>query len=110
LSSIPKSWLRSMAMIACSSSRDGLATRISSPWMVACAFLKPPLDHAGLEHVDQGVHPELVIGRQPDLGLGTIELDGAVGALEVVALRDLLQRLVDGVVHFLQIGAGGDIE
>ena len=142
-------------MTAWSSSRDGLETRISSPWIVACAFLNPPslialmillamscgmpwvsltvrrtdwpvaaielphvevlhrhaaLDHPGLQHVHQRVHPELVVGRQADLGLGTIELDGAVGALEVVALGDLLQRLVDRVVDLLEVGAGGDVE
>ena len=33
----------------------------------------------------------------------------AAGILEVVALRDFL-RLIHGVVHFLEIDAGGDIE
>ena len=68
------------------------------------------LDHPRLQHVDQGVHPELVVRGQPDLGLGPVELDGAVGALEVVALGDLLQRLIDGVVDLLEVGAGGDVE
>ena len=68
------------------------------------------LDHARLEDVDQRVHPEFVVGRESNLGLGTVELDGAVGALEVVALGDLLQRLIDGVVDLLQVGAGRYVE
>ena len=102
-------------MTDCSSSLDGLVTRISSPWMEACVFLKPPslialtiffaascgmpwvsadgaahrlsgprdqiadlqvlhrhaaLDHPGLQHVEQRVHPELVVRREADLRLG----------------------------------------
>ena len=44
-----------------------------------------------LQHVDQRIHPELVVRRETDLRLGPVELDGAVGAFEVVALGDLLQ-------------------
>ena len=152
---MPKSPPRSIAMTDCSSSFEGLVTRISSPWIEACVFLKPPsltaltiffaascgmpwvrldgaahrlagaldqvadlevlhrhaaLDHPGLQHVEQRVHPELVVRREPDLRLGPVELDGAVGALEVVSLGDLLQGLVHGVVDLLEVGAGGDIE
>ena len=39
-----------------------------------------------------------------------IKLDGAMGALEIVALADLLDGLIDRVVHFLKIGAGRDVE
>jgi hypothetical protein len=46
------------------------------------------LDQATLEHVEQGLHPELVIRLEPELGLGAVERDGAVGP-EVVPLADL---------------------
>jgi hypothetical protein len=68
------------------------------------------LDHLGLEHVNQGIHPEFVIGAQTDLAFGPIEIDGAVGAFEVVPLRDLFVGLVHGVIDLLQIGAGRYVE
>ena len=46
----------------------------------------------------------------PDEGLLAIELDGAVGALEVVSLGDLLHGLIHGVVDFLDLDAGRDVE
>ena len=35
--------------------------------------------------------------------LGLVEVDRGLRALEIVALRDLLAGLIDGVVHFLKI-------
>jgi hypothetical protein len=37
-------------------------------------------------------------------------IDGAAGALEIIALGDLLECLIHGVVDFLEVGAGRDIE
>ena len=43
--------------------------------------------------------------------LGAIELDGRErGVLEVVALQDLLGRLIDGVVDLLEVDGGRDVE
>jgi hypothetical protein len=68
------------------------------------------LDHLGLEHVNQRVHPEFVIGTQTDLAFSPIEIDSAVGAFEVVPLGDLFVGLVHGVIDLLQIGAGRYVE
>jgi hypothetical protein len=68
------------------------------------------LDHPALQHVQQRIHPELVVRGEADLRRRAVELDGAVGTLEIVALADLLQRLVDRVVDLLEVGAGGHVE
>ena len=68
------------------------------------------LDQPAPEHVQQRIHAEAVIGGQADLRLRPVEVDGAVGSLEVIALADLLERLIDGVIHFLEIGAGRNVE
>ena len=53
---------------------------------------------------------ERVLRRQCH-GIGfLVQLDRGRGPLEVVALRQLLAGLVDGVVHFLQVERGGDVE
>ena len=45
-----------------------------------------PFDQFGPQDVEQSFHPELIVGREADLGLGPVELDGAVAAFEVVPL------------------------
>src|SRR3989475_10361869 len=40
----------------------------------------------------------------------TLFRSGGFRPLEVVALGDLFGRLVDGVIDFLEVGAGGDVE
>jgi hypothetical protein len=69
-----------------------------------------PLDQFGPQDVEQRIHPELIVGREADLCLGTIELDGAVAVLEVVALADFFHGLVDRVVDLLKVGAGRNIK
>ena len=68
------------------------------------------LDHLGLEHVHQRIHPELVVRRKTNLRLGPVEVHFTMGAFEIVALGDLLDGLIDGIVHLLEIGTGGNIE
>ncbi len=56
------------------------------------------------------IHLELVFGGEHELRLLGVEIDRRFGALEVIALRHFLTRLVEGVVHFLKIDIGGDVE
>ena len=69
-----------------------------------------PLDHLGAQDVQQSFHPEIIVGGQANLGLGPVELHSRGAAFEIVPLRDLLQGLIDGFIHLLQIGAGGHIK
>src|SRR5205823_5847061 len=69
-----------------------------------------PLGALLIQHLEDLPHAELVVREEPDLRLDAVELDGDVGALEVVALADLLERLIHRVVDFLEIRAGGDVE
>ena len=62
-------------------------------------------DEASLEDLPERVHLELVVGRQDDRVLGAVEIDRRARSLEVVALRDFLARLVDGVVDLLEVDA-----
>ena len=67
-------------------------------------------DHASLQDLPQRVHLELVVGGERERVLGPVQVDRRARALEVVALRDFLARLVDRVVDFLEVDAGRDVE
>src|SRR3954470_18371671 len=60
------------------------------------------LDHLRLQHIHQRVHSVFIIRAQPNLGLGPVERHLAVGPLEVVALGDLLEGLIDGIIDLLE--------
>src|SRR5687768_1735480 len=70
----------------------------------------PALDELCLEHLEQRLHPELALRREIQGSLGAAEFNRRNRALEVIALRDLLLRLIDGVVDFLEVHSGRDIE
>src|SRR5207247_3815603 len=53
---------------------------------------------------------EVVVGGERERVLLFVERDVGCRALEVVTLGDLLARLIQGVVHFLEIDRGGDVE
>ena len=61
-----------------------------------------------LEHLRDGLQPFL--RRRLDLDRVVLQLDDAVGALEVEARRELAARLVDRVAHLLHVDLGDDIE
>ncbi len=67
-------------------------------------------NHAALEDFPERGHLEVVVGGQDDRVVGAVQLDRRARALEVVALRDFLSGLVDGVVDLLEIDAGRDVE
>src|SRR5207253_6575349 len=69
-----------------------------------------PLDEFRLKDIPQRVHLVVVLGGKRDLSAGAIQLDGSRRSLEIVALRDLLLGLVNGVVDLLEIDAGSHIE
>src|SRR5205814_3604596 len=52
----------------------------------------------------------IIIGDEHEHGFGALELDRGLGAFEVVALANLFLRLVDSVVDFLKVDAGGHVE
>src|SRR5690606_22775715 len=66
------------------------------------------LDHLRLQHVEGCGRAILAVGG--DENLLARPLDLGVGAAEVVALADLLARLVDGVVRFLAVDLTDDVE
>src|SRR5262249_25805489 len=67
-----------------------------------------PLGELLLQYLAQG--PDLeVVGRAQQQRL-LFALDGRVGALEVEALPDLAQGLVDGVVDLLEVDLADDVE
>src|ERR1035437_430306 len=68
------------------------------------------LDQFGLHDVEERAHAHIVVGEQRDQPLGAFELDLDLGALEVVALGDLLAGLVHRVVDLLKVDAGGDVK
>ena len=67
-------------------------------------------DQARLQDVPDRFHLEVVVGDELDHVLGALEVDRRLRSLEVVALCDLFLGLVDGVVDFLHVDGGGDIE
>jgi hypothetical protein len=69
-----------------------------------------PLDHLVLEYVDDGLELEVVVGDDGDLLFLQVELDRALGSLEIVPLGDFLARLVDGVVRLLEVDLRDDVE
>src|SRR5436309_5398193 len=68
------------------------------------------LDELGLQHVEQGLHLEVVVGDERQHGLGAVERDRGLRALEVVALSHLFGGLIHRVVDLLEVGTGGDVE
>jgi hypothetical protein len=67
-----------------------------------------PLDQFGLDDVFHADELSLVIADQDQLFAG--ELDRALAALEVEALRQLFLRLLDRVGDFLHVRLGNDVE
>src|SRR6266542_5430926 len=66
-------------------------------------------DQLVLEHVEHGLGPLLAVG--PDLhAMVPGPADGGADAAEVEAGRDLLGRLVEGVVDFLAVDLADDVE
>ena len=51
---------------------------------------------------------QIVVGEQGQDG--AVAVDAGLAALEVVALLDLAEDALDGVLDFCQIGPGDDIE
>ena len=68
------------------------------------------LDQLRLHDVEQRAHLEIAVRHELDQLLGALELDRRIRAFEVVALRNLLLRLVDRVVDLLEVDTGGDVE
>ena len=68
------------------------------------------LDELLLEHLAHRVDPVLGHRAQLDLLLLLLQLDRAVRALEVEALRQLAVRLVHCVAHFLHVHFGDDVK
>ena len=68
------------------------------------------LDQLGLQNVHHGLELELVLAVQQDLVVLLVELDGGVRVLQIVALGNLFQRLLHGVVHFRHFDFGNDVE
>src|SRR5512132_1654776 len=67
-----------------------------------------PLHQLLLEHVEGGQRP--LVGLGEDHHLLARPGERGAGVLEVEALRQLLSRLVDGVVDLLSVDLGDDIE
>ena len=67
-------------------------------------------DETRLEDVDDLGGNELGGCLHGHDALGLVELDGGVGVLEVVALHELLGRLLVGVVDLLHVDFGNDVE
>ena len=67
-------------------------------------------DQPRLQDLPDRADLEVVLGGQDERAVRLDELDGGGRALEVVALRDLLARLVEGVVDLLEVDGGGDVE
>ena len=65
---------------------------------------------ARLHDLPQRIQLEVIVGGEHQLGVFQVELDRRLRALEVVALRHFLARLIQRVVHFLQIDVRGDVE
>ena len=61
-----------------------------------------------LEHLDECLEPVLAGRRELDRRL--LQLDRAVGALEIEAGRDFPRGLIDGIADFLLVDFGDDIE
>src|SRR5690606_40008064 len=66
------------------------------------------LDQLGLEDIEDSLHPVLGVRLHEDLLPGP--RDRGAHALEVVALRDLLGGLVEGVVDLLPLDLRDDVE
>src|SRR5260370_347221 len=64
----------------------------------------------GLQHVEERLHLEVIIGHEGERRLGAVEGEGGFRAFEVVALGYLFGSLVHRVVDFLEVGAGRDVE
>jgi CheY-like chemotaxis protein len=67
-------------------------------------------DEPALDDFPDRLHFEVVVGDDRDGILCAAEIDLRTRSLEVVALNDLLASLVQGVVDFLQIDRGRDVE
>src|SRR4051812_23623474 len=68
------------------------------------------LNELRLKHVPERLHLVVVLSGESDFAFGAIQLDGGRRSLEVVALGDLLLRLIDGVVDLLEVDARRDVE
>ena len=63
-----------------------------------------------LQNLGHGFQLEFVLAGQHDLIVLLVELDVGLRVLQIVALLNFLQRLLDGVVHFRQLDFGDDVE
>src|SRR5207248_10708885 len=68
------------------------------------------LEELRAQHVEQRLDLEVVVRVERACQRGAIDRDRGLRALEVVPLRDLFGRLVDGVVDFLEVRSSGNIE
>ncbi|HYJ79333.1 MAG TPA: hypothetical protein VEW03_07020 [Longimicrobiaceae bacterium] len=86
------------------------AERLLGLAVVQVADGDAPLDELALDDVHQRLEPVVVVGQQLERAVLLAEVDLRRGGLEVVALPDLLERLVHGVVDLLQVHGRGDVE
>src|SRR5690606_31633555 len=65
---------------------------------------------SGLEDVDERLQAVFIVRSQGEDTGRAIEVDLRGDSLEVISLRNLLRRLIDGVIHLLQVNGRGDVE
>jgi hypothetical protein len=63
-----------------------------------------------LHDIEERAHAEIAIRNEQDLPFATLEIDCRLRVLEVVPLLNLLLRLVDRVIDFLEINSSRDVE
>ena len=63
-----------------------------------------------LQHVADGFQFVIVQAGEHKFVVFFVELDVGFGILQIEALMDFLQRLLDGVAHFRQVDFGHDIK
>ena len=99
-------------MTACRSSRLLDCTRSSSPWIWLFtdegAQRDAALDELLLEDVEHGL--DALLGVRLHQDLLAAELERGADILEVVALRDLLLRLTEGVLRLHRVDLADDVE
>jgi hypothetical protein len=67
-------------------------------------------NQTGGHNFPERVQLELVVGHEHQLRFLLVEVNGGLGALEIVSLRNFLSRLVERVIYLLQIDVRGDVE
>ncbi len=69
-----------------------------------------PLDQFLLQDFDHGFQLVLILALEQDLVLLLLELDIGVRVLQVIALLNILQRLLNGVIDLGDFDFGDDVE